>query len=129
SFTWQHNAHAMKFGGLVTFEQKNENAANQTQGNFSFASGGGRTAFQNFLTGNADGLCGNACTYSDAQNDVTEHQGFNRYQLYPQDTWQPRGNVTVHMGVRYSLSPPVTDANNVLTSSLPSRFNPSNAPK
>ena len=129
SFTWQHNAHAMKFGGLVTFEQKNENAANQTQGNFSFASGGGRTAFQNFLTGNADGLCGNACTYSEAQNDVTEHLRFNRYEMYAQDTWKPRGNVTVDMGVRYSLYPPVTDANNVLTSFLPSRFNPANAPK
>ena len=32
----------------MTFEQKNENAANVTQGNFTFGAGGGRTAFQNF---------------------------------------------------------------------------------
>ena len=61
-----------KVGGLMTFEQKNENATNNTQGNFTFGAGGGRTAFQNFLTGNADGLCGNACTYTEAQIDVTD---------------------------------------------------------
>ncbi len=81
----------MKAGGLTTFEQKNENASNQTQGNFAFVAGGGRTAFQNFLTGNADGLCGNPCTYSEAQTDVTEHLRFNRYEFYAQDTWKPRG--------------------------------------
>jgi len=129
NFSWQHNAHALKFGGLATFERKNENAANQTQGSFSFSAGGGRTAFQNFLTGNADGLCGNACTYTEAQNDVTEHLRFNRYEMFAQDSWKPRGNVTVDLGVRYSLYPPVTDANNVLTNFLPSRYNPANAPK
>ena len=69
----------------MTFEQKNENASNETQGNFTFGAGGGRTAFYNFLSGNADGLCGNACTYSEAQNDVTEHLRFNRYEMFAQD--------------------------------------------
>ena len=109
---------AFKFGGLMTFEQKNENASNVTQGNFTFGAGGGRTAFYNFLSGNADGLCGNACTYSEAQNDVTEHLRFNRYEMFAQDSWKPRANVTVDYGVRYSLYPPITDANNVLTNFL-----------
>jgi hypothetical protein len=128
SFTWQRGAHAIKFGGLLTYETKNENAANQTQGNFSFAQGGGRTAFYNFLSGNADGLCGNACTYSEAQTDVTVHLRFNRYEMYAQDTWKPRANVTVDYGVRYSLYPPVADQNNVLTNFLPSAYNAAKAP-
>jgi hypothetical protein len=128
SFTWQRGDHAFKFGGLMTFEQKNENAANQTQGNFTFSAGGGRTAFYNFLSGNADGLCGNACTYSEAQTDVTEHLRFNRYEFYAQDTWKPRSNVTVDYGVRYSLYPPITDQNNVLTNFLPSLYSRGNAP-
>ena len=41
-----------------------------TQGSFSFAAGGGRTAFQNFLTGNADGLCGATCTYTEPEFEV-----------------------------------------------------------
>ncbi|HZR23289.1 MAG TPA: carboxypeptidase-like regulatory domain-containing protein [Vicinamibacterales bacterium] len=129
NFSWQHGAHAMKFGGLMTFEQKNENAANATQGSFAFSAGGGRTAFQNFLTGNADGLCGNSCTYSEAQTDVTEHLRWNRYEMYAQDTWKPRGNVTVDVGLRYSLYPPITDRDNVLTNFMPSLYNPANAPK
>src|SRR5262249_13737865 len=124
SFTWQRGNHGLKLGGLLTFEQKNENAANQTQGNFVFGQGGGRTAFYNFLSGNADGLCGNACTYAEAQTDVTEHLRFNRYEMYAQDTWKPRGNVTVDYGVRYSLYPPATDTNNILTNFLPSAYNP-----
>ena len=129
SFTWQRGAHGMKFGGLMTFEQKNENASNVTQGTFTFAAGGGRTAFYNFLSGNADGGCGNACTYSEAQNDVTEHLRFNRYEMFAQDSWKPRPNVTVDYGVRYSLYPPITDANNVLTNFLPSAYVAANAPK
>ncbi len=129
NLTWQHGSHAMKVGGLVTFEQKNENAANQTQGNFSFGAGGGRTAFQNFLTGNADGLCGNACTYSESQNDVTEHLRFNRYEMFAQDSWKPRATITVDYGVRYSLYPPVTDANSVLTNFSPALYSAANAPQ
>ena len=129
SFTWQRGSHGFKLGGLMTFEQKNENASNVTQGNFAFGAGGGRTAFYNFLSGNADGLCGNACTYSEAQNEVTEHLRFNRYEMFAQDSWKPRANVTVDYGIRYSLYPPITDANNVLTSFLPSAYVAANAPK
>src|SRR4051812_3036850 len=128
SFSWQRGSHSVKAGGLVTLEQKNENAANQTQGNFTFAAGGGRTAFQNFVTGNADGLCGNACTYSEAQTDVTVHLRFNRYEMFAQDSWRPRANVTVDYGIRYSLYPPVTDTNNVLTNFSPALYSPSRAP-
>jgi hypothetical protein len=128
NLTWQHGSHSMKVGGLATFEQKNENAANQTQGNFSFDAGGGRTAFQNFMTGNADGLCGNNCAYSESQNDVTEHLRFHRYEMFAQDSWKPRSNITVDYGVRYSLYPPLTDKNNVLTNFSPALYNPANAP-
>ncbi len=128
NLTWQRGNHGVKFGGLMTFEQKNENAANVTQGSFSFSQGGGRTAFYNFLSGNADGLCGNACTYSESQIDVTEHLRFNRYEMFAQDTWKPRANVTVDAGLRYSLYPPITDRDNVLTNFLPSRFVKGNAP-
>jgi len=129
SYTMQRGAHSIKLGGLGTWERKNENGANQTQGNFAFvATTGGRTAFQNFLTGNADGLC-TTCAYSEAEIDVTEHLRFNRFEFYAQDSWKPRANVTVDYGVRYSLYPPITDANNVLTNFSPAAFVAANAPK
>src|SRR5450759_2339285 len=113
NFSWQRGNHAFKAGALLTFEQKNENAANVTQGSFSLGATTGanaRTAFQNFLMGNADGLCA-SCSYTEAERDVTAHLRFNRYEMYAQDTWKPRANVTVDLGLRYSLYPPITDAN------------------
>ena len=129
NFTWQRGNHGLKVGGLITYEQKNENAANLTQGRFDIGPVvGGHTAFYNFLSGNADGSCGNACTYQEAQTDVTVHLRFNRYEIFAQDTWKPRGNVSVDYGLRYSLYPPVTDVNNALTNFLPSAFVASRAP-
>ena len=49
--------------------------------------------------------------------------------MFAQDCWKPRGNITVDYGVRYSLYPPITDANNVLTNFLPSAYVAANAPK
>jgi len=129
SFTTQRGSHSIKTGGLATFERKNENGANQTQGNFSFQpTTNGKSAFQNFITGNADGSC-TACTYTEAEIDVTEHLRFNRFELYAQDSWKPRSGITIDYGLRYSLYPPITDANNVLTNFSPSAFVPANAPK
>ena len=131
NFSWQRGSHAFKFGGLATFEQKNENAANVTQGSFGFVATSGatpRTAFQNFMLGNADGLC-TTCSYTEAERDVTNHLRFNRYEFYAQDTWKWKPNFTVDMGVRYSLYPPITDANNMLVTFDPSVYVAANAPQ
>jgi hypothetical protein len=127
--TYQHGNHAFKAGGIVTFEAKNENANNNTQGSYSFsATSGGRTAFQNFLTGNRDGLCGASCTYSEAQLDVTNHLRWKRYELFAQDTWHLQSNITLDYGVRYGLYPSIKDKNNVLDTFDPSLYSASKAP-
>ncbi|MEI6669062.1 MAG: carboxypeptidase-like regulatory domain-containing protein [Acidobacteriota bacterium] len=128
TFSVQRGNHAFKAGVLLTFEQKNENAANVTQGSFSFGAGGGYTAFQNFLMGNATGACA-SCSYTEAERDVTNHLRFNRYEMYAQDTWRARRNVTVDLGVRYSLYPPITDANNMLVTFDPSFYKAATAPQ
>ncbi|MCX6537649.1 MAG: carboxypeptidase regulatory-like domain-containing protein [Acidobacteria bacterium] len=130
NFSLQRGNHAFKAGALMTFEQKNENAANVTQGSFSFVASTNptRTAFQNFLLGNADGLC-TACSYSEAERDVTNHLRFNRYEMYAQDTWRAQKNLTIDLGVRYSLYPPITDANNMLVTFDPSFYKAATAPQ
>jgi hypothetical protein len=128
NLTWQRGSHGLKFGMLTNFEQKNENANNNTQGSFIFGAGGGRTAFQNFLTGNRDGLCGTPCTYAESQIDVTNHLRWKRFEMYAQDTWRLRPNVTVDFGVRYGLYPGITDTNNVLTTFVPALYDRAKAP-
>lgn len=128
NLTHQRGNHVYKAGLMVAFEQKNENANNETHGRFTFAQGGGRTAFQNFLTGNRDGLCGNACSYSESEIDITNHLRFNRYEMFAQDTWRIRPNVTFDYGVRYALYPKVVDKNDILTNFVPARYDRSGAP-
>ncbi|MDP2389641.1 MAG: TonB-dependent receptor, partial [Acidobacteriota bacterium] len=128
NFSMQKGNHALKAGVLLTFEQKNENAANVTQGSFSFVAGGGFTAFQNFLRGNSDGACA-ACSYSEAERDVTNNLRFNRYEMYAQDTWRVRSNMTLDLGLRYSLYPPLTDVNDRLVTFDPAFYSDAQAPR
>lgn len=129
NFTLTRGNHTYKIGGLVTFEQKNENAANATQGSFSFGTtAGGRTAFQNFLTGNRDGLCGTACSYTEAEIDITNNLRWNRMEFYVQDTWRLKPNLTIDYGLRYGYYPSIKDKNDVLTTFDPSFYSAANAP-
>ena len=128
NFSWQRGEHAIKIGGLATFEQKNENAASRSQGGFSFvATTGGASAFQNFLRGNAGNLC-TACSYTEAERDIDMQLRFNRFEFYAQDTWRPAPRVTVDLGLRYGLYPPLTDKNNQLVTFDPSVYTAASAP-
>jgi hypothetical protein len=120
--------HTLKGGFLIAFEQKNELSTSATQGSFSFGAGGGRTAFQSFLTGNAGGLCGTNCSYTEPELEVASQFRWNRYEFFLQDAWKARPGVTVDFGVRYVVYPGVVDVNDVLTNFVPSRFDPASAP-
>jgi hypothetical protein len=128
NYTFQRDAHTYKAGFLATFEQKNEGANNVTQGSFSFGTGGGRTAFQNFLTGNRDGLCGATCTYLEDEVNITNNLRWQRYEMFVQDTWRVRPNLTLDYGVRYGLYPAIKDKNDVLVTFDPSAYDPSRVP-
>ena len=123
NLTWQRGSHTIKVGAMAAFEAKNENAANETQGRFTFVgTTGGRTAFQNFLTGNQDALCGAGCTYSESQDEVLQNLRFNRYEMFAQDTWRLAPGLTLDYGVRYAVYPHIVDANDVLTNFDPSLY-------
>ena len=62
------------------------------------------------------------CTYGEAQIDVTNQLRFNRYEMFAQDTWRIRDNVTFDYGVRYSLYPALTDKNNILSTFDPGAY-------
>jgi hypothetical protein len=127
NLSWQRGNHSYKGGLLLAFEQKDEWSGSETQGRFVFGAGGGRSGFQNFIRGNADGLCGNTCTYTEPEREVFSQFRFNRYEFYAQDSWRPRSSVTVDYGIRYALYPAVTDKDDVLTNFVPGLFDPSRA--
>jgi hypothetical protein len=127
--SWQRGSHSYKAGVLAAFEQKDEWAGSGTQGSFSFGAGGGRSGFQNFLRGNADGLCGNTCTYTEPEIEVQSQFRFNRYEFYVQDSWRPRSNLTLDYGLRYALYPPATDKADILTNFSPELYDHARAPQ
>ncbi len=129
NLSWQRGNHSIKGGLLMSSEQKNEASASETQGRFQFGAGGGRTSFQNFLTGNRDGACGNSCIYTEPEREVFSQFRFNRYEFYAQDSWRPRQNVTLDFGLRYALHPPMTDKEDVLTNFSPALYDAARAPQ
>ncbi len=128
NLSYQTGNHTLKGGLLVAIEQKDELSTSGTQGSFTFAAGGGRTAFQNFLTGNSGGLCGANCSYTEPEFEVDSQFRWNRYELFLQDSWRAKPGLTLDFGLRYVVYPGVTDQNDVLTNFVPSRFNAAAAP-
>ena len=127
NLTIVHGAHTFKFGGDISWEQKNENAANGTQGTFTFNGVQTRSGSTGGI-GFADFLLGRASAYSEPQRDVTEHLRFGRSEFYGQDTWKIRPNFQLDYGLRYYLFRQPTDVNDVLATFLPRLYNPAHAP-
>ena len=128
NLSYQTGNHTLKGGFLVAIEQKDEISGSATQGGYNFVAGGGRTAFQNFLTGNAGAACGSGCTYTEPEFEVDSQFRWNRYEFFLQDSWKARPGLTLDFGARYVVYPGVVDVNDVLTNFVPSRFSPSAAP-
>ena len=127
NFTWVRGAHTFKFGGDISWEQKNENAANATQGTFTFNGVQTRSGATGGI-GFADFLLARASAYSEAERDVTENLRFGRTEFYGQDTWKLRPNFQLDYGLRYSYYRQAHDLNNVLATFLPSLYSPARAP-
>jgi hypothetical protein len=128
TLTWIRGKHGVKAGILTALEWKDEYGNLETQGRYTFRAGGGRTAFQNFLTGNRDGLCGTPCEYSETSTDLFSQLRFNRYEFFVQDTWRATPKLTLDYGVRYALYPAVTDKDNVLSNVDLSKYSKAAAP-
>ena len=123
TLTWTKGNHIIKFGGEVTWETKNENAGNTSQGSFGFStlqSRGfvGTTAITGtgVTSGNAFAsfLLGRANTYLEDEFDFRVNFRFGRREFFAQDTWKIRPNLTLDYGVRYQYyQPPVDENNNI----------------
>ena len=77
-------------------------------------------AFANFLTGNA-------ASFSQASEDVTPDIRAQQWELYAQDDWRARPNLTFNIGVRYSMFRQPIDNNNQLTTFDPALYRAANA--
>ena len=128
NLTHARGAHQLKGGFFFAFEGKDEISGSATQGAYTFVAAAGRTAFQNFMTGNRDGACGTGCTYVEPRSEIASQFRWQRYEFYVQDTWSVNPRLRLDLGLRYSLQPGFTDENDLLSNFVPSRFVAANAP-
>ncbi len=119
--------HALKFGVSYHWYQKDENSATGNQGAFAFptaAPTGTSSEYQewaNFLTGNTS-------SFTQASADFRAVIRQQQWEMYGQDTFQVRPNLTLTYGLRYSLFRQPTDARGHLTNFNPGTFSASGAP-
>lgn len=103
----QHGKHNIRFGGdyrhITTALRNNPNP----NGSFTFTG---------FATGNdfADFLLGYAQQTGIQYSPNTYHFASNGYDLYVNDDWRVRGNLTINAGLRYEYIGPFTEAHDQL---------------
>jgi hypothetical protein len=123
-----HGSHTIRFGGVFNHYQKTENAASGNQGVFNFAPASVPTTTNTFLQSFANFLVGNVSTFTQSSQDVTPDIRANQFEAYVQDDWRVRPNLTINVGVRYSLFLQPYDAKKGFTTFDPTLYNPANAP-
>jgi hypothetical protein len=147
SLTWVLGKHTLKYGGNYSRYRKNENAlAGTNEGVFSgffntnpadatatqgsvLATGVANTGVNNSYQSWANFLLGTNATFTQAQFDYTADLRQENFEAYVQDEYRFRPNITLYVGVRYSLFGSPRDKNGRLTNFDPALFVAANAPR
>lgn len=117
--------HSLKFGFDFLRIQKFSFAQNNTEGTFTF---------NGSATGNAvaDFLLGRAFNYTEASFSPNGYVFANTYEMYAQDDWKVRPNLTLNLGLRWTImasAPDGYDKYNNISNFDPQLYNPASAPR
>jgi hypothetical protein len=129
--TKTHGLHAIKFGMSFNYYTKDENVNGFSGNNGAFTmsdAGGGAPADGTFIQEWANFLRGDTASFGQENIDFRALVHQKQFELYGQDEWRVRPNLTLSYGLRYSLFLAPTYGNGLLTSFDPFRFDSSNVP-
>lgn len=122
--TWMKGRHTIKAGGLLIYNEKDQNGRSEYAGFVSFATAGNART-----TGNAfaDALLGNFRTYREAQLDPMGYFRFWQAEAFVSDAWRLARGLSIEFGVRYAWQQPTYTLGKNTTSFDPALYNPANA--
>jgi len=118
--------HTYKIGVYFERTQKLQSASSATRGSISFGTDGNNALDANNAYANA--LLGNYDTYAEATARPQGNFMFTNTEIYIEDTWRVKRNLSLDYGVRFYHDPPQYDARLQLASFLLSAYDPANAP-
>ena len=127
--TWVRGLHTLKFGTSINYYQKTENAGGNNVGSFNFATtpiptGSAATASMQQW---ANFLLGKVSSFSQADQDLTPDIHEKQFEFYVQDDFRWKPNLTVNIGLRYSLYRQPIDKKGSLTNFDPKLYDPAKA--
>ena len=130
TFQWRDDfakvvgAHTLKFGVYYIRARKNEDTNIQDQGAVTFNTSAALSS-KNAL---ADVLLGNFQNYTETEKNTYWWARSNQIELYAADRWKVSGHLTLDLGLRYNMMPPIQNAQGNASTFLPRLFNATNAP-
>ena len=125
NLTLSRGRHTLKFGVYLGHFRKSEELRTADAGAFTFAdsrAGGSGIAL-------ADALLGLYETYTESDSAPLVNMRYNQVEVYAQDHFQVRPNLTVDLGVRYQYMPPVYERDDRIATFDPLLYDPSQAPQ
>ncbi len=104
---WSHGKHTWRWGGDFRRIQINPETDNNPRGSFTFSGFNTGFDFADFLLGLPQ--------LSSAQFGANNyHFRGNSWDLFGQDEWRVRGNLTLNLGLRYEYVSPYSEINNLI---------------
>ena len=110
SMIWSHGKHTWRWGGDFRRIQINTETASNPRGSFTFTGVNTGFDFADFLLGLPQ-----LSTLQSAQvGNNNYHFRGNSWDLFVQDEWRVRGNLTLNLGLRYEYVSPFSEINNLI---------------
>lgn len=129
TMTWTRGTHTFKYGGQFLIDTKQEITAANDKGNFDFSPS---HSVYDTNYGPSNVLVGALNEYTQVSSIAHKDSVFHDFQMFAQDTWRARKNLTLDYGLRIYHSPAERDVNPAALKDavfIPSLYNPAQAPR
>lgn len=121
--------HSLKTGGYFWRARKNQTAPPQLNGAFTFspASSTGLTTQQIQAVSLQNLVAGNFSAYTEGSSTPQVQARFPQFEAYVQDDWTASRKLTLNLGLRWQLMPPISSWANNFAFFDPSLYDPTKA--